>query len=39
MSGVWDECPTCNGSGMIQSWYVEDCFDCGGTGAVFGGDE
>ena len=28
------ECPTCRGSGMIQSWYVEDCEDCGGFGLI-----
>ena len=24
------KCQTCNGSGLVQSWYVEDCPECGG---------
>ena len=31
------ECPTCHGSG-IQSWYVEDCEDCGGFGLIEASD-
>ena len=29
------KCPDCNGSGMVQSWYVEDCETCGGTGIIY----
>jgi DnaJ-class molecular chaperone len=39
VGGTWDECLTCNGSGLVQDWCVEDCPDCGGMGHVFGGDE
>jgi RecJ-like exonuclease len=28
------KCERCNGCGMLQSWYGEDCSDCGGTGEV-----
>jgi DnaJ-class molecular chaperone len=27
-------CERCNGCGMVQSWYVEDCPVCGGSGEV-----